>query len=239
MSQEKVKKYKRAIATKVHINHLISGNYVKDELNNYIETSFGLQASRVRILGTVVRKWMPSANNETATERVPQASIIIDDCTETIRIKAWADDIKIFEEVEVGDLVDLIGHVREYEKEIYLTPEIIKKIEDPNWELVRELEIIEFIKGLNADVKIQPDSASTQHSPKSNLRTPVDLHNTKGIFKDQIVDLIKKLDETKGVSLSELKQQGNISEIDFQDIIKELINEGIIYQPSPGKYKIL
>ncbi len=239
MSQEKIKRYKRATAIKLHINHLISGSHVKDEGNNYIETAFGLPVSRVRILGTIVGKWMPYAKNGAQTDKKPQASLTLDDCTETIRIKAWTEEIKKFEGFEIGDIVDIIGHVREYETEIYITPEIIKKIEDPNWELVRELEIIEFLDKITHQTKLQPISSITQRSDSKDLDTVNPKSKEKGFFKDQIVELINQLDESKGVSLSDLKENIKMAEDDFQDALKELINEGTIYQPSQGRYKIL
>jgi len=38
----------------------------------------------------------------------------------------------------VGDLVLVVGRVRKYEDEIYISPEIVKKV-NPNWELVHKL----------------------------------------------------------------------------------------------------
>ncbi|NVM53728.1 MAG: hypothetical protein HWN66_08495 [Candidatus Helarchaeota archaeon] len=239
MNQDRTKKYKRATAIKVHINHLISGKYVKDDVNNYLETEFGVPISRVRILSTIVGKWMPNLENEAKSERVPQASITIDDGTETIRVKAWKDDIKILEDVEIGDIVDIIGRVREYEKETYITPEIIRKIDDPNWELVRELEIIEYLERIKSTAKTETKSVRSQQLDSDSSGVLVSDQIEKSIFKDKIVELINKLDEAKGVSINKLKEHANIPEIDFQDALTELINEGTIYQPNPGKYKIL
>ena len=235
MNQDNTKSFKRATAIKLHINHIFNGNYVKDDVNNYLETAFGIRVSRVRILGTIVNKWMPTADSD----RTPQATIIIDDGTETIRIKAWKENIKIFDDVAVGDIVDIIGHVRKYENEIYITPEIIKKIEDPNWELVRELEIIEFIEKIKLGQAFQKETPSTLQGAVQHSESIISNQADKSIFKDKIVDLIRELDEGVGVSVVLLKERANIPEIDFHDAITELINEGTIYQPSSGKYKIL
>ncbi len=234
MNQEKTKNFKRATAIKVHIDHLITGNYVKDDINNYVETEFGIRISRARILGTIVHKWIPKIETNEETNRTPQATIILDDGTDTIRITAWKEDIVILDKFEVGDIVDVIGRVRQYQKMIYIIPEIIRKVEDPNWELVRELEIIEFIEkvksGFNDTTNVSPQEI-TESTPQKT--------NTKNIFKDKIVELIKELDQGSGVSVSKIKETSNIPDIDFQDVITELINEGTIYQPRSGKYKLL
>ncbi|MFX1295556.1 MAG: OB-fold nucleic acid binding domain-containing protein [Promethearchaeota archaeon] len=235
MNQEKIKSFKRATAIKMHINYLISGNYIKDDVNNYLETEFGIRISRARILGTIVNKWMP-LKKEDKNSRTPQATIILDDGTETIRIKAWNDDIKIFEDVKIGDIVDIIGRVRKYENEIYITPEIIRKIEDPNWELVRELEIIEYLKKIKSGSNLHSNTAESQQIPEKIVETSI---SDKSTIKDKIVELIRELDDGHGVNINQLKEHAGIPEIDFQDALTELINEGTIYQPSSGKYKIL
>ncbi|MHA1648658.1 MAG: OB-fold nucleic acid binding domain-containing protein [Candidatus Helarchaeota archaeon] len=239
MSQNRTRSFKRATAIKMHINHILTGKYVKDDINHYIETKFGFNISRVRILGTIVGKWMPTPNTDLTSERTPQATLIIDDGTETIRIKAWKDDIKMFEDIQIGDIVDVIGHVRKYESEIYITPEIIRKIEDPNWELVRELEIIEFLQRVKSGSNLSPAAAP---SPQVNTTHSEPLSTEpyeKSIFKDKILEIIREFDEGSGVSITLLKEHAHMPEIDFQDAITELINEGTIYQPSAGKYKIL
>lgn len=239
MNQDKQRKFKRATAIKVHINQLISGKYVKDDVNNYLETELGVSLSRARILGTIVGKWMPNTQNAVKSDRTPQASIIIDDGTETIRVKTWKEDIKMLDDHEMGDVVDIIGRVRQYENEIYITPEIIRKIEDPNWELVRELEIIEFMERIKSSTKFQARSVKPQETGIHDSSELVADQNKKGIFKDKIVELINNLDKGNGVSSNQLKKLADIPEVDFQDVLMELINEGTIYQPNPGKYRIL
>jgi len=239
MNHEKTKSFKRATAIKLHINHLTSGNYVKDDMNNYLTTKIGINVSRVRILGTIVGKWMPTIKNDEEQEKIPQATIILDDGTETIRVKVWKDDVKKFEEVEIGDIVDIIGHVREYEDEIYINPEIIKKLEDPNWELVRELEIIEFIERINSANKFQRKSTEIPKRFDKNLSSLPRDKTEKGLIKEKIVQSIKNLDQGQGVNSNQLKEYLNIPELDFEEAIKELINEGTIYKPGSGRYKIL
>ncbi|MDD1778708.1 MAG: OB-fold nucleic acid binding domain-containing protein [Candidatus Helarchaeota archaeon] len=252
MNSEPSKSLKRAIALKLSIHHILSGTFVKADDKNYLETSWGGHVSRVHIFGTIVRKWVSSTDSESKSDRTPQASITVDDGTETIRLKAWKDDIKIFEDFQIGNIIDVIGHIREYKNEKYIAPEIIKTIENPNWELIHELNIIESLSRVKSNKNLQKISADAQQiSEKAQQITPKDSehlksdHNQKSIFKDEIVELIRKLDvsqgtsKSQGISKNQLKTNLKIPEIDFENALTDLINEGTIYQPSPGKFKIL
>jgi len=239
MNLDQTKSYKRATAIKMHIYHIHSGKYVKSDINSYLETIFGIQVSRVHILGTIIGKWVSSSENESTSNRTPQASITIDDSTETIRVRVWKDDIKVFEDLQVGDIVDIIGRIREYETEKYIAPEIIKKIENPNWELIHELDIIEFLSRLKSGTNLQKISAEVQQIVKMNSESLKIDQNQKSIFKDKIVELINELDKGSGVNVNQLKELAKIPDIEFQNALMELINEGAIYQPISGKYRKL
>jgi len=123
----------RLVAKKLDIKTLYTGQYVIQEgFNpNYIEIG-GERISRVRILATVIDKFLSEDGN--------YGTITLDDGTDTIRAKAF-QDLRIIEPIEKGDVVDVIGKIREYNEERYLQPEIIVKIEDPNFEVLRKLEL--------------------------------------------------------------------------------------------------
>lgn len=61
-----------------------------------------------------------------------------------------------------------------------------------------------------------------------------------GGVKDQLIVLIKKLDTGKGASYDELKKEmGAGSEELFEETLMDLLTEGIAYEPSSARYKIL
>ncbi|MFX0136239.1 MAG: hypothetical protein ACFFDN_21545 [Candidatus Hodarchaeota archaeon] len=122
--------------------------------------------------------------------------LIIDDGTETIRIKVWGDDIRKYkvEDLNIGDNVDIIGRVREYNDEIFIMPEIISKISDPNWELLRELEKIE-LKKLFKNKKIVNTIATPKIPEESITESSIikkeisDKYDFNGLEKMKIKDL--------------------------------------------------
>jgi len=132
----------RQVARKLYIRTINSGKFVQIERNdeenrftpNYIEIN-GDKIARVRVLATVIDKFV-SESNEYAT-------LTLDDTTDTIRCKIFGD-LNIIENIEKGDVVDVIGKVREYNGEIYIQPEIIVKIDNPNFEVLRKLEIEKY-----------------------------------------------------------------------------------------------
>ncbi len=123
----------RQVAKKVNVKILHTGEFVQQGgMNpNYVKTE-EIEFSRVRVLGTVIDKFISEDGN--------YGTITLDDTTDTIRCKVFRD-LTILEEVEKGDLVDVIGKIKEYNEERYIQLENIAKVEDPNFEALRKLEL--------------------------------------------------------------------------------------------------
>jgi len=68
-------------------------------------------------------------------------SIQISDSTATIRVKAFEDTIHYLEDIDKGDLVKVIGKIRKDEEGRFINGEIIKKLENPEYAKLRELEL--------------------------------------------------------------------------------------------------
>ncbi|OYT43726.1 MAG: hypothetical protein B6U88_00010 [Candidatus Aenigmarchaeota archaeon ex4484_56] len=128
----------RQVARKLSIKDINTGNYIKIDrteseesqyLPNYVEIN-GLKISRVNIIATVIDKFV-SDNYATLT---------LDDGTDTIRCKLF-DKMDIITNIEKGDIVNVIGKVKEFDDERYIHLETITKIDDPNYEILRNLEL--------------------------------------------------------------------------------------------------
>jgi RPA family protein len=122
-------------AFKVRVSDLSSGKLVQEENTSYLLSKDNRKLARFRIMATVIDKFISKDN--------AYAIVTLDDSTETIRVKAFKGDVKKLSILEPGDLIDVVGNAREYEGELYINPEIITKIENPNWELLRKLELAE------------------------------------------------------------------------------------------------
>src|SRR3989338_1878572 len=112
----------RQTAYIVKISDILTGKYVKSQKEfepNYVLTVFGLEASRVNILGVVLDK-IADANAET---------IVLDDGSGTIIIRIFEKN-PFFEGFVLGDILLVVGKPREFNGEKYIVPEIMKKIQN-------------------------------------------------------------------------------------------------------------
>ncbi|MGC8812443.1 MAG: OB-fold nucleic acid binding domain-containing protein, partial [Candidatus Aenigmatarchaeota archaeon] len=129
---------KRLPAKKVRIFDLVYGKYFPGEKEkmkeSYVITPFGQKVSRVNLVATVIDKFLSEDGN--------YSTITVDDGSEAIRVKMFKEKTELVQEIEVSDLVLVIGKLKEYNGEVYINGEIVKKVEDPNFENLRKAEIL-------------------------------------------------------------------------------------------------
>ena len=111
-----------------------------------------------------------------------------------------------------GDTLQVIGNIREWNSELYALPEIIKKV-DPRWLLVRKLEI----------------QNSRKNSPISK----------NSLLKDSIMKLIKDAESEGGIDTDKIIMDTEANPNLINTEIKKLLEEGLIYEPRPGKIRYL
>lgn len=165
---------------------------------------------RVNILGNIVEKYQSEGDKK-------YASITIDDATGQIKLKVFGDDVNKFADLQEGDTILVIGVLRTYNQEIYILPEIIKKT-DTRYLLVRKLELEKNIP-----------KQTIQQTTEKKIET-----------RDQIIEIIKLGEAAGGVSAEEiiLKIKSASPEAINSEIIK-LIEDGMAYEPRPGKVRWL
>ena len=242
---------KRINSVKTQIKSIATGRYVaQDGMNpNYVLTSHGTRLARVRIMGTVVDKFVAESGKF--------ASVTVDDGTDTIRVKAFSN-VSMFDKIGSGVDVDMIARVKEYQGEIYLAPEIITVVEDPNVVLLRELE-------LRAQNKL---SENKRKLVLANRNQAADLGELQRIMKERhgispeevdaivqagetpdepagnnnkesLLSLIEKMDEGKGCDYTELIKASGLPEDVVESVVNDLLEEGACFEPRPGKIKKL
>jgi len=239
---------KRATALKVHIAEIMSGRWNQREGLNYLLTRTGRRLSRVRILATVVAKF--------TSQDKKFASITLDDGTETIRAKAFGSFT--FDSLKIGDIIDVIGKLKQYNDEIYVTPEIVMPA-DANWELLRELEIkraarewdrkramikayqkqtsdLSELKNLAAEFGV---SAEEVESIVEAQEFGDDVKLDKEDVKEKVLELIATCDQGEGCDYSELIERAGMDESALDETVQELLGEGSCFEPRPGKIKRL
>ena len=203
--------FKRNIAFKLRLGEILMGKPVFDgERFAFLELG-NKQIKRANIVGNIVDKY------ESDGER-KYLSLTLDDGSGQIKLKAFGDDVAKFKNINQGDTVVVIGSLRSWNNETYITPEIIK-IQDAKYLLIRKLEL---------------ESQRNQNS------TPVVEKEKIIAVKDEILNLIKNSEEEGGIEVDKiiLQLQNTSPEIINQEI-KKLLEEGIIFEPRPGKMRWL
>ncbi len=245
---------KRLTAKKASNGEIVNGTFVKKEgfVSSYVLTNLGRRLSRVRILGLIVDKFI------SPDERY--ATITLDDSTDTVRCKAFVNT-KIFDGFGEGDLIDVFGKLREYNGEVYIIPEIIKRA-DPNLETLRILELEKIFREQRKKIKkireLQKQT-SDLNELKRIVKQFMSLEDAEGILeaqemienvteekvvssaeiKSKILNLIENLDKGKGSDYQEILTKSGLSENDVDFAIQELLESGVCFEPTPGKIKKL
>ncbi|MDP2628674.1 MAG: OB-fold nucleic acid binding domain-containing protein [Nanoarchaeota archaeon] len=202
--------FKRNVAYKLRIGDILAG---KPNMNGekflFLELS-GKNIVRVNVIGNIVDKF------EREGER-KFSSFTLDDGSGQIKLRAFGDDVEIFGEVNQGETLVVIGVLRYWNNEIYISPEIMK-IVDPKYLLVRKLEI-EKQKGQNSEVPAKEQMVAV---------------------KDKILGAIKSAEEDSGIEVDKLVMiLRDISPVIIKQEIQKFLEEGIIFEPRPGMVKYL
>src|SRR3989344_5692076 len=157
-----VEQYKRNIAYKMRIGGLLAGKPLLEGDRLKSLDVGDKQVVRVNLIANIVDKYIQEGEKKFG-------SLTLDDATGQIKVKTFGDDVDKFSAFNQGDTVLLIGLVRAWNGEMYLTPDILKK-KDPSFLLVRKLEI---------------ESTKPQTHDTQQLR----------ILKDMILELVKNAEK--------------------------------------------
>jgi len=248
---------KRLTAKKSGISEVTKGKFFKKPgfESNYVLTHLGRRLSRVRVLGLVVDKFMNADSSYSA--------ITIDDSSDTVRCKFFGG-LKIFDGVEAGSIVDVVGKVREYNGEIYIAPEIVTKITDPNFETMRILELsliakqqkekiakIQELKKKTSDIKeiknsakdmMSEEDAETIIEAEGIINENISATDAKAVQpKDAKETIIKIVNESgkDGVDYQLVLAKSGLPESAVDMAVQSLLESGILFEPRPGKLKSL
>ncbi|WXG42949.1 MAG: hypothetical protein WED04_02555 [Promethearchaeati archaeon SRVP18_Atabeyarchaeia-1] len=174
--------------------------------------------ANVKIYGIVMDKRVFRSEG-----KVDYGVISIDDGSGfLIQIKTWSGETSAVEKMAVGDMIDVVGKVKKKNADVYVIPSIVRKIEDPNWETVRELEIMK-------DSLVESKARLTRSAPP----TP----HSKSI-ESEILEIIEGGSNSVGVEYKELiKRIEHSSEEEIKKTLKELLDQGKIYESRPNRYR--
>lgn len=209
MPEEQKTEIKRQTAFKCSIRDLNRGIFVKRPgwESSYLMTDYG-DFSRVNIIAVVLGK--------------DDSALTLDDGTGKIIARTF-NKPELIANINIGDPVIVIARPREYNNAIYLTIDIIKKIDDTKWIAYRkkELLLIKKIRDIgNIEIKKEPEIVESSNTLSS---------------KEKILKLISELDSGDGSSIDDVISFSKIR--NAEDIIQDFILRGEVFENKPGKIK--
>jgi len=202
--------FKRNIAYKLRIGDILIGKPVMDnDRFSFLELGHR-KIIRVNVIGNIVDRY----NSEGETKFT---SFTLDDGSGQIRMRCFGDDVEKFKNFTQGQTVVVIGVLRNWNNETYISPEIMKE-QDPRYLLVRKLE-----------TEKEKDKESKYLGREQNVAV-----------KDRILGKIKDAEEQGGIEIEKMIMNlQDISPTIINQEVQKLLEEGIIFEPRPGRVRYL
>ena len=200
--------FKRHVAFKLRIGDINSGSPILEEERFKNLDLDNKKIVRVNVVANIIEKY-ESEGEKTYT------FITIDDASGQIKLKAFGDDAAKLKNATQGQTILVIGVLRYFNNELYISPEIVRE-QDPKYLLVRKLEV--------EKARAQSTTPATKEQIISS--------------KDKIIETIKN--SVEGVEVEELKTSlRDISPEIIDQEIKKALEDGTIFEPRPGRIRYL
>ena len=165
---------------------------------------------RVNIIANIIDKYESEGDRK-------YIFFTIDDGSGQIKVKCFGDDVGKFKDATQGQTVLIVGVLRNFNNETYVSPEIIKE-QSSKYLLLRKLEI---------------------EKEKNKNTAPLEKEQIVAI-KDKILEIIKNAEKDGGIEMDTMIL--NLRDVSPEVInaeIKKLLEEGIVFEPRPGKIRWL
>jgi len=194
-------KFQRQVAYKVLISDIVNSP-ISDGQISLNEN----KVARVNVIAYSVYK--PEGDN---------MSMVIDDGTGKINLRAFESTV-MFSKIEVGDIVLVVGRIREFNNERYIMPEIVKRIDNPEWINLRKIEL-----GKNKII-------SVEDVPEAEIKASTSP-------REEVYAIIRNLDTGDGVSFEDVISKSKNP--DAEKMINALLQNGDVFEIRPGRLKVL
>ncbi|MBI2102838.1 hypothetical protein HYT55_03295 [Candidatus Woesearchaeota archaeon] len=250
-------KNKRQVACKIPLRLIHQGEYIieKEQEPNYLKIGEEERIYRVNVIAVIINK-----------EKIGMiTNLLLDDGTDKIVARLF-EESKAIRTGEVGDVIQMIGRIRLYNEEKYISPEIIKKI-DSLWLKIRkeELKKIGWEKYTQKEVshpveqekpkekknkkireESKEDEREKEQSPQKTKTEPKPPETSdlglitavkEELSYEKLVKIIKELDRGQGVFIEEVIEKSPLN--NTEQIIQRMLESGDIFQNQPGRVKVL
>ncbi len=231
--------FQRSTAQKVSLGEIQNGEFIhgNEQEANYLLTKKGKKIFRVNIIAAVVDKQTVG----TIT------NMILDDGTGKLILRSFEENEGI-KKIEVGTVILIIGKVRTFNEEKYVSPEVVRRIE-PLWLKVRAHENLEKEKiqnnqnykkentieknDINKKEKSIKNESQEENIPPATTIVEEDQH----LPFQKLMQTIKELDKGDGALIEEILEKSALKDSD--KVLTKMLECGEIFEYQPGKVKVL
>lgn len=192
---------KRAASHRLTLDEIHKGQFVSAEGDfelHYLITDDARKVYRAKVVATVVSE--PYISDDTAYGRVQ-----LDDGFETIYATVFREETALLDNIQLGDLVQVIGKIREWQGEKQLTLEAIHPVH-PNFLLVHRLEIL---KAQREHQRLLEKARKVYAESEEQVRPARERARQKGVP----IQIIEALDELK--YLEEKEEEPEVSKAEL------------------------
>lgn len=225
----------RAIAYKVRFLDLLEGKFCSGNREEFkpahVLTRHGLRVAR---LNTVARVLEHAENH-----------LLLDDGSAKLKARIFPYSLQLATELKEGDWVLILAKPRQFEGELYLQVEVLRKV-DEKFQKLRELESLEHRlrqdQCLN-ELKALAQGLSREEVVEVAKRYGMDEEALDFVLqgeadrKQTLLQLIQALDQGQGVEISKLFEASQLSSQVVERTLGELLASGEVYEPYPGIVK--
>lgn len=228
-------------AEKLSLQDIQQSEYVQGEDEpSFLITLDQRKVSRCNVFATVIGK--EEAGNIT--------NIILDDGTAQLVLRSF-EPTSLVRALQLGEVIGVLGRVRVYNGERYLSPEIVKKI-NPLWLKVRKNELGGDESGEGQEKggkrggegqKIEVEEIGQELVADGEKELGKTEKGGKEKPEEVIMRMVREKDRGVGVPVEELlelvldgkTEKGGQTEL----LIEKMQREGLLFQSSPGRVKVL
>lgn len=244
----KQQRAQRQIAMKTSIAAIKQGTFIaKEGWEPHVVQIEGVQIARVNLIGVIVAK-------QAQSPMLNYGHAVLEDGSDRIMLRSFSD-AQIFAGIEIGNVCLVIGRPREYGQEIYVVPEIVRRLDDPAWLSLRALELAEIeqqrrrvanlAQHANVNSHCIPTRDGHDDAPreKTHHNLPQMAANSERAValrtfgEADVLRMLRSLDDGAGVHIEKLIDACRHEAA--EQVVHLLLQKGDIFEIRPGIIKIL
>ncbi|MEA1994461.1 MAG: OB-fold nucleic acid binding domain-containing protein [Euryarchaeota archaeon] len=246
---------KRMPSTKTNLKEIVTGHCFKGEGDfapNYMITKNYKKMYRAKVVASVLKE--PFISDDESYGRM-----LIDDTTETIQAYFFRENTVLLKNISQGDMLQIVGKVSEWKNRNQLNAEAAAVV-SPNFWILHRLELLKENKNIEVELKkaqkIKSEEKNLKNAKERAEAEEIDIEIIDALYKmeytekeeeidtttikDEILTVIERLDEGKGVELDVLVSEiTEFPDEEIESVVRELLIEGDIFEPTINRYTIV